>query len=214
MTKKKTAALRALEKIRQGRTIQALAHLQQIQQNTYEGHAGRIGQVGGSLPRGKAGRTAGSGPLGQEDRPQRYQEKPRPTMEDTALDKTFAKGGVTIKANGLPNEPTTGYCVARHPERGYIVENARDKSREALRADVRAYVKKNQDLHTQDEFYLGLWINNENGALYFDTSSVLQDLDEAKMAGVDADQIAIWDIANEKEIPTGGSGEKGIESLD
>lgn len=180
----------ALNKLSQARILSAL---NKLQANTFEGHRGRPGERGGSLPKG-----AGQGGK----------------LTDYALDKTFAQGGITIKSNGLPNEPTKGYVVARHPERGYVIEGARDKSRKELRADIKAYAKKNSDLLGGDEFYLGLWLNNDNGALYLDTSSVLDDLEAAKAAGRDADQIAIWDIANMQEIPTGGSGKKGIDSLE
>lgn len=155
-------------------------------QNTFEGHEGRPGQVGGSLPRGDSGRQTGN-----------------------AIDQAFARGGFTVKAIGLPHEPKVGYVVAQHPELGAVIEGAKDMPRAELKAKLKEYIKINKETLSKDGMYLGLWFND--GKLYMDVPSVIMDEEKAKKTGRDADQIAIWDIVNQREIPTGGSGKKGID---
>lgn len=155
-------------------------------QNSFPGHAGRPGQVGGSVPRGDSGRSTGN-----------------------AIDQAFTRGGFTVKAIGLPHEPKTGYVVAQNPKLGAVIENAKTMPRAELKKKLKEYIKINKDVLSQDGMYLGLWFNE--GKLYLDVPSVIMDKDQAIQAGRDSDQIAIWDIANQMEIPTGGSGEKGID---
>ena len=78
-----------------------------------------------------------------------------------------------------------------------------------MRAELRDYIKKHGALLKKDENYLGLWFNKQDGNLYLDVSEVVDDLETAKSLGADRDQIAIWDIFNKAEVPTGGSGKKG-----
>lgn len=168
-----------------------MSALNKLFPNSFEGHRGRPGQRGGSLPRDAAG------PSAEIDR------------HGYALDKAFASGGITIKATGLPNEPTKGYVVAEHEEVGDVIENAKGLSRTELKQRLKGFIKKNINLLSEDEMCLGLWLNNSNGSLYMDVSSVKADRDLAIQAGIDHDQIAIWDIENGVEIQTGGSGKKG-----
>lgn len=179
-----------------GWASQIRAALRKLAANSFPGHRGELGHRGGSLGRDEA---AGSPTVKTRDR------------DEYALDAVFAKGGVTMKSTGLPNEPTKGYCVSEHPELGAVIENARGQKRKVLKKQIRAFVRSNSALLSQGESYLGLWLNGDNGALYIDVASVKDDLEMAKQAGRDHDQIAIWDIENGVEIATGGSGKKGAD---
>lgn len=166
--------------------------LDKIQSNYFRDHEGRPGQRGGSLPRGAAGGV---------------------DVTEFALDRAFSQGGVTIKATGLPNEPTKGYVVALHPELGQVIENVKNKPIDETLDLLEGYIDKHMDVLSEDGMHLGLWLNSEDGALYMDISSVFQDKEIAIQSGIDADQIAIWDIENKTEIATGGSGRKGLEAI-
>lgn len=130
---------------------------------------------------------------------------------DSSLDHVFKNGGLTVSIRAGNNVPTTGYVVAEHSSRGDIIDDARNVSREVLRARIKDYITKNRDMLSQDNMYMGFWLNEADGKLYLDVPTVIQDRQSAIDAGVKADQIAIWDIANGVEIPTGGSGLKGSE---
>lgn len=168
--------------------------LEKLAKQNFKGHIGRPGQVGGSQPRGSV-RTVSRDP-------KRYRY---------ALDQTFAKGGITIRATGLPNEPKKGFVVSEYEEIGGVVENARGMDIEALTDEVMDWVDNNEGLLIEDEMYLGLWLNNETGSLHIDASTVKLNRDAAIQAGIKHDQIAIWDIANGQEVATGGSGKKGTD---
>lgn len=131
---------------------------------------------------------------------------------ERAISRTFSNaqgaGGITIK---VPNgeEPKTGYVVATSTKWTVTVDNAKQKTRAELKTEIKAYVKKYRSRLNQDGLYLGLWYNKKDGKLYLDISEVLQDKEAARKLGASRDQIAIWDIFNKIEIPTGGSGKKG-----
>lgn len=180
-------ALEKLERIRVSVTLNALDKLLRL--NSFPGHRGRKGLVGGSLPR-----SAGL------------------DLAHTALSETFKRGGFTIKTIDEAHEPKKGYVVAQHPELGDIVENAEGVSRPELKRRVRDYIKKNKAILSKDGMYLGLWLNAEDKGLYFDVPTVILDREIAIQSGIDSDQIAIWDIEGLSEIPTGGSGKKGPDS--
>jgi hypothetical protein len=60
--------------------------------------------------------------------------------------------------------------------------------------------------------YLGLWHNKDDGQVYLDVSENIMDEATAISRGESRDQISIWDVANFKEITTGGTGAtKAIE---
>ena len=144
-------------------------------------------------------------------------KKPKSSTEkkfaDDSLDHVFKNGGLTVSVRAGNEVPTTGYVVAEHSSRGDIIDNARSVPREVLRARIKDYITKNKDMLMQDNMYMGFWINDADGKLYLDVPTVIQDRQSAIDAGVKADQIAIWDIANGVEIPTGGSGLKGSEAI-
>jgi GNAT superfamily N-acetyltransferase len=72
-----------------------------------------------------------------------------------------------------------------------------------------SYMKQHKsDLATGKNF-LGLWHNQDDGQVYLDVSENIMDEGEATARGRDRDQISIWDVANFKEVETGGTG--GIE---
>ena len=53
---------------------------------------------------------------------------------------------------------------------------------------------------TAEGEYLGVWTNPVSGVTYYDKSVWVAGLDEAIAIGNQHNQLAIWDIANEKEV--------------
>jgi hypothetical protein len=72
-----------------------------------------------------------------------------------------------------------------------------------------SYMKQHKSEFKNSNNYLGLWHNQDDGQVYLDVSENIMDENEATSRGRDRDQISIWDVANFKEIQTGGTG--GIE---
>ncbi len=52
----------------------------------------------------------------------------------------------------------------------------------------------------------GGWTNKDEGKTYLDVSQNIKDRDAAIIAGKAQNQIAIYDLNNSAEIPTGGTG--------
>lgn len=48
--------------------------------------------------------------------------------------------------------------------------------------------------------YFGSWLDTETGKVYVDISKNIQDIDEALNLGISRNEIAIWDVINNREI--------------
>lgn len=123
---------------------------------------------------------------------------------DSIIDRVSKQGGLSVKIES-GNEPVVGYMVAKV---GYseIVPADQFYDIETGRKAIADYLWKYRDLFG-DSSYLGLWHDQASGQVYFDISDNITDRDEAIRAGVERNQIAIWDIVNMEEIGTGGTGE-------
>ena len=97
---------------------------------------------------------------------------------------------------------TEGYSVSRYPERSRIIEG-----KEISAEQLEQYMKDNQDILSKNpNAVVGTWYNKEDGKTYLDISEVQKNLEKAKKVGIEANQIAIFDLKNFKEISTGGTG--------
>jgi len=117
-------------------------------------------------------------------------------------------GGLSISmVDG--HQPTIGFMVAKPPEFGKIVDEADffdpDKGPKIMSQYMR---EQKADLATGKN-YLGTWL--KDGKIYLDVSENIMDRDEAIRLGQERNQKAIWDVVNQTEIETGGTGrvEKG-----
>jgi hypothetical protein len=69
---------------------------------------------------------------------------------------------------------------------------------------INDFVQKNSDLYANNPaMHIGGW--NE-GKVSLDPSENIADRNKAYSEGVARNQISIWDVKNQKEIPTGGTG--------
>lgn len=96
------------------------------------------------------------------------------------------KDGYTVNAQTL--EPvTTGYAVA--------VAATQDSFGPEGLAKVVKYVGEHSEVNA-----FGGWYNSENGEYYYDATIIVESLEQAVELGRANDQIAIFDLANCKEI--------------
>lgn len=96
------------------------------------------------------------------------------------------KEGFTVSAANL--QPiTTGYAVA-------VSDTQNSFGLEGL-ANVIKYVSEHPNINA-----FGGWYNTENKMYYFDAVVIVNNLDSAKELGRVNKQIAIFDLANLKEI--------------
>lgn len=99
---------------------------------------------------------------------------------------TTNKEGFTVNAATL-QPVTTGYAVA-------VADTQDSFGLEGL-ANVVKYVSEHPEVNA-----FGGWYNSDNNMYYFDATVIVSDLEAAKELGRINKQIAIFDLANLKEI--------------
>ena len=99
---------------------------------------------------------------------------------------TTNKEGFTVNAATL-QPVATGYAVA-------VAETQNSFGLEGL-ANVVKYVSEHTNINA-----FGGWYNSDNNQFYFDATVIVNDLEAAKELGRINKQIAIFDLANLKEI--------------
>ena len=118
------------------------------------------------------------------------------------------EGGLTVDMKD-GDSPKTGFMVAKGKKYAAIVK-AEDFFSDTKGVEVlSSYLKQHKSELNKENNYLGLWHNTDDGQVYLDVSENIEDEGEAISRGRERDQISIWDVANLKEIQTGGTG--GIE---
>jgi hypothetical protein len=131
-----------------------------------------------------------------------------PEIVRSTLERVKENGGLSVSLKD-GSEPTQGFMVAKGKKFAAIVK-ADDFFDEAKGAEIlSSYMKQHKSEFNNSNNYLGLWHNTDDGQVYLDVSENIKDEGEAISRGRERDQISIWDVANFKEIETGGTG--GIE---
>ena len=131
-----------------------------------------------------------------------------PEIVRSTLERVKENGGLSVSLKD-GSEPTKGFMVAKGKKFAAIVK-ADDFFDEDKGAEIlSSYMKQHKAEFNNSNNYLGLWHNTDDGQVYLDVSENIMDENEATSRGRDRDQISIWDVANFKEIQTGGTG--GIE---
>lgn len=141
----------------------------------------------------------------------RYGVDVDPEIVRSVLSRVKENGGLSVSLKD-GSEPTKGYMVAKGKKFAAIVK-ADDFFDETKGAEIlSSYMKQNKSDLATGKNYLGLWHNKDDGQVYLDVSENIMDEGEAISRGQSRDQISIWDVANFKEIETGGTGAtKAIE---
>ena len=131
-----------------------------------------------------------------------------PEIVRSTLERVKENGGLSVSLKD-GSEPTKGFMVAKGKKFAAIVK-AEEFFDEAKGAEIlSSYMKQHKSEFNNPNNYLGLWHNTDDGQVYLDVSENIEDEGEAISRGRERDQISIWDVANFKEIETGGTG--GIE---
>jgi hypothetical protein len=131
-----------------------------------------------------------------------------PEIVRSTLERVKENGGLSVSLKD-GSEPTKGFMVAKGKKFAAIVK-ADEFFDEAKGAEIlSSYMKQHKSEFNNSNNYLGLWHNTDDGQVYLDVSENIKDEGEAISRGRERDQISIWDVANFKEIETGGTG--GIE---
>jgi GNAT superfamily N-acetyltransferase len=131
-----------------------------------------------------------------------------PEIVRSTLERVKENGGLSVSLKD-GSEPTKGFMVAKGKKFAAIVK-ADEFFDEAKGAEIlSSYMKQHKSEFNNSNNYLGLWHNTQDNQVYLDVSENIEDEGEAISRGRDRDQISIWDVANFKEIETGGTG--GIE---
>jgi GNAT superfamily N-acetyltransferase len=131
-----------------------------------------------------------------------------PEIVRSTLEGVKADGGLTVNMKD-GSSPKGGFMVAKGKKFAAIVK-ADDFFDEAKGSEIlSSYLKQHKSEFNKSNNYLGLWHNTKDGQVYLDVSENIKDEGEAISRGRERDQISIWDVANFKEIETGGTG--GIE---
>ena len=100
------------------------------------------------------------------------------------------ESGATINMHGH-EAPGRGYYV------GGLIESLVFAPGEITFPGVREFLSA---LDRVGLLYVGFWVDSETGKIYFDGVDWFTSEDNALKAARDRDEIAIWDVANEREI--------------
>jgi hypothetical protein len=102
--------------------------------------------------------------------------------------------------------PEGGFMVA-HPGRTQFVDSktlAGPQGRQLLND----FATRNSDLLTPGSAnHIGGWTDSETGKTHLDVAENIHGEEHAVPAGRARNQIAIWDVKNQREIRTGGMGD-------
>ena len=153
-------------------------------------------------------RHAASGKHGAHDALAAYVPKRHVSLNDAArlVEQTKKNGGMSVDP-GTGREPRHGYMVGQQGT-GHIVDAVEFYSVRGTRL-VRDYLAGHHVQLSHPRAHLGTWHDRESGKVFLDISRNHRNLEEATLDGKKNDQIAIWDLDNGGEIPTGGTG--GLE---
>lgn len=114
------------------------------------------------------------------------------TMEDTLNGIHEPDGGATFNLSGI--QPSTGFCASPYPEHSKVFNSSKEVSFNALAKYVKEIEEKDPSIFSQDETYLGMWNDPEDGKVYLDISKRYHTAEEARKACEDHDQIAFFDL--------------------
>jgi len=110
-----------------------------------------------------------------------------------------SSGGVTYNLSQGNMAGTDNYSVSIYPDRSKILPSGVDFD------EIENFIVANEDLLNNASNSFGAWTHD--GKVYLDVVATIPDQQKAVDLGKQHNQIAIWDLKNNREIPTGGTGE-------
>jgi hypothetical protein len=120
-------------------------------------------------------------------------------------------GGFTIDPV-TGNEPTTGYIVATTGIPSGVHDDSILGDEEALTGAIDSYLAENADVFGGGVMFGG-WHDTDNNKVVFDAVEHFSDKESAIAAGIDRDQVGIYDVSAGDTIPTGGTGGYAKETV-
>jgi hypothetical protein len=124
-----------------------------------------------------------------------------------AYDRLMRNGGITVNMQGV--EPTEGYAYSPYPE----LERALPQA--AVTPQVIAqYLDDNQRALSMPGNFLGAWLDTQSGNVFLDISHVGPPTPDTIADAKKQKQIALFDLANAQEIPTGVTYEEKHGAVD
>jgi hypothetical protein len=119
---------------------------------------------------------------------------------ETLITETRETGGSTVSITGAPL-PDSGYMV------GGLVDGLMSnmdvlapEHDHGLREKLALYVSEHYSLLSRDDVFLGGWIDQKEGTVWFDISERFNVREYAEMIGSDRGELAIWDVDKAEEI--------------
>ena len=106
-----------------------------------------------------------------------------------------AEDGYSVNVEG--DTPTAGYMVG-----GYVPSLVFAASAPRPRYFADRWLRNYRILLTQPDMYAGIWIDSETRDIYVDISRNVDDLYMAMAIALAHGELAIWDVANSREIRT------------
>lgn len=111
------------------------------------------------------------------------------------MDQVHQSGGTTVCLNGS-YVPFTGYLVAFGGQFGKALPK-----KQATALALANFIKKHYgQLVRGSGVYLGVWKDGETGKVWFDLVECVRSEKEAVELGKQRKQIAVWNIAQAKEV--------------
>lgn len=110
--------------------------------------------------------------------------------------------GFSISALGTGKMPTTGFMVAQTDHTHTFPASVMDDDRKLADAIDEMLLAESDSFG--EGTYLGGWVHD--GKLWLEPSDNVSDPAEAQRMAAERNQIAIWDVANGRELSTGGTG--------
>ena len=112
-------------------------------------------------------------------------------LKDIILN-AIKKGGATLDK----------YYQPINQKKGFMVSLANHETTFNINTDINIIINKVQEyqklIKSKQHHFIGLWVNN--GTIYLDISKHFQDKQNAVSFGIDNNQLAIYDLKNDKSI--------------
>lgn len=94
------------------------------------------------------------------------------------------------------------YYQPINQKKGFIVSVANYETTFSINTDINAIINKLQEyqelIKNKQHYFVGLWV--DNSTIYLDISKHFQDKQNAVAFGIDNNQLAIYDLKNDKSI--------------
>jgi len=129
-------------------------------------------------------------------------------VADSIIARVKANGGLSVKIL-TGEEPTDGFMVAQQGQNLEVKEEDFFDAKKG-KAALSAYLKAKKLVFGEDQ-YLGLWWNKDKNEISLDVVDRIKTRSKATKAGRERNQQAIWDVKNQEEINTGGTGDRTTE---